>query len=472
MSTDTFKIRLPFNPRYGWHKSKKQPCANYRVYNDAGKRKLRTKYFSRGHELHSSESLAEFDQWRKRMIDGLTPHTGHIELEYTVEELCRSWLDYRRETSPDYGHDKRVAVVLEAYKNYKTNDFRSSIMLAIRDSMRRDAEVRGHRNRDTVNRYVRDAISIFAWGSMRDFVKAEVIASLREIKPLTRRESPGLRGRKTVYACEQTSVEQLIAVANPTLATMLTLQLETGMRPKELRLMQWEDIDQSGPLWVYVPKSHKNRHREESRREKNQRAIYLNRRAQEVLWHYHASQRPDPLNKFLFTVRESSAFNLLDRHRSKYPQEVIELLQRITRQKNRRYGTRALSVHPDVYTYAMAAEELGMKEETVRTWTKKRPWEMTLSKAFQNTPLKGPHEFTKDKYHHAINRLAKQAGLEGFSAYQIRHLKAEQLDQQFGREAAAAVLGHSNISTTAIYAKRNHELAREIQSRADQGGES
>ena len=98
-------------------------------------------------------------------------------------------------------------------------------MLAIRDSMRRDAEVRGHRNRDTVNRYVRDAISIFAWGSMRDFVKAEVIASLREIKPLTRRESPGLRGRKTVYACEQTSVEQLIAVANPTLATMLTLSV-------------------------------------------------------------------------------------------------------------------------------------------------------------------------------------------------------------------------------------------------------
>ena len=73
MSTDTFKFRLPFNPRYGWHKSKKQPCANYGVYNAAGKRKLRTKYFSRGHELHSSESLAEFDQWRKRMIDGLRP---------------------------------------------------------------------------------------------------------------------------------------------------------------------------------------------------------------------------------------------------------------------------------------------------------------------------------------------------------------------------------------------------------------
>lgn len=183
------------------------------------------------------------------MIDGLTPHTGHIELEYTVEELCRSWLDYRRETRLDYGHDKRVVTVLAEYKHYKTNEFRSSMMLTIRDSMRRVAEERSHRNRDTVNRYVRDAISIFAWGSMRDFVKAEVIASLRKIKPLTRRESPGLRGRKTVYACEQVAVEQLVAVSNPTIATMLTLQLETGMRPKELRLMQWEDIDQSGSLF-------------------------------------------------------------------------------------------------------------------------------------------------------------------------------------------------------------------------------
>ena len=50
-----------------------------------------------------------------------------------------------------------------------------------------------------------------------------------------------------------------------------------------------------------------------------------------------------------------------------------------------------------------------------------------------------------------------------FTPYQIRHLVAEEIDEKFGREAVAAVLGHKNLETSAIYTKRNIALAARTQ---------
>mgnify|MGYP006095399717 CR=1 FL=1 len=73
------------------------------------------------------------------------------------------------------------------------NDFRSSILILLRDKVQEEAEELDHRNRRAINNYIRDYIKIFSWGSVRDFVKKEVVADLNEIKRLSHRESPKLR---------------------------------------------------------------------------------------------------------------------------------------------------------------------------------------------------------------------------------------------------------------------------------------
>ena len=64
-----------------------------------------------------------------------------------------------------------------------------------------------------------------------------------------------------------------------------------------------------------------------------------------------------------------------------------------------------------------------------------------------------------------INTANKQRlkdGLEllpNWSPNQLRHLRAGELEETLGIEMASAVLGHSKVETTAIYARRKQQLA-------------
>jgi integrase len=87
--------------------------------------------------------------------------------------------------------------------------------------------------------------------------------------------------------------------------------------------------------------------------------------------------------------------------------------------------------------------------------------------------------YTTDTYHPAVThgiaqqatpridppyRVAKfrAAGLVYWTPHQLRHAKAQMIRDQFGLEAAQAVLGHSSLTATQIYAKKRLDLAKEL----------
>ena len=76
----------------------------------------------------------------------------------------------------------------------------------------------------------------------------------------------------------------------------------------------------------------------------------------------------------------------------------------------------------------------------------------SLTAPFFPTPDGGAYSTTT--YRQAIRRACDRAGIESWHPHQIRHSKATLVEQQFGREAAANVLGDT-IETTDIYADRN-----------------
>ena len=65
-------------------------------------------------------------------------------------------------------------------------------------------------------------------------------------------------------------------------------------------------------------------------------------------------------------------------------------------------------------------------------------------------------------YRQAIGRAQIKAGVPMWTPHQLRHARATMVREQFGLEAAQAVLCHESIAATQIYARRNDAMARKI----------
>lgn len=69
--------------------------------------------------------------------------------------------------------------------------------------------------------------------------------------------------------------------------------------------------------------------------------------------------------------------------------------------------------------------------------------------------------WNKDSYRIAVTRAAKAAKVEHWTPYQIRHTAAQAVRDAVGPEGAQALLGHSRLSTTEVYAKASEAKAIE-----------
>lgn len=90
-------------------------------------------------------------------------------------------------------------------------------------------------------------------------------AQLRALEPLL----PGARGVAPAPRRQRYSAAEVIRVADAMprslVRLMLLLQLHAGMRPAEVRLMRWSEIDRTGEVWTFTPAAHKNAWRDQDR---------------------------------------------------------------------------------------------------------------------------------------------------------------------------------------------------------------
>jgi integrase len=73
--------------------------------------------------------------------------------------------------------------------------------------------------------------------------------------------------------------------------------------------------------------------------------------------------------------------------------------------------------------------------------------------------------YSVDTYRRAIHRACDRAGIPRWSPNRLRHSAATKLRREIGLEAARVVLGHSDASTTTIYAESDLQAAREAMER-------
>ncbi|MCA3009531.1 MAG: tyrosine-type recombinase/integrase [Phycisphaerales bacterium] len=118
--------------------------------------------------------------------------------------------------------------------------------------------------RATINRWcwlVKDALR---WGKSRGLVPKAVWLDCASLPNLKRGECSGRpeRGKRARRAVAIEDVERVAAHCHPQIAAMMRLQLCTSMRPGDVCLLRWADIDKSGPsgTWVYTVEGAKTEH--------------------------------------------------------------------------------------------------------------------------------------------------------------------------------------------------------------------
>jgi integrase len=277
----------------------------------------------------------------------------------------------------------------------------------------RDAMVREGRPRVTCNRVAKTIRRMFKWAVSEELVAAEVWKSLEAVAPLQkgRTEAPEL---PPVEEVPEDIVEATLPQLPKVVADMVRFQRWTGARPGEVCLLRPADIDRSGDVWVFTPEHHKLSWREED----VPRHITIGQEAQKVLMPYLLRSA----TTYCFSPRDSER----DRNRARRQARVSPLTPSQRARKPVRGRQRPAGERYTTASYRRA-----------------------ITRAVE-----------------AVNDALEEAGVEerlpNWSPNQLRHLRAGEVKERFGIEAASAVLGHANIRTTEIYADRKLKIAADV----------
>ena len=131
-------------------------------------------------------------------------------------------------------------------------------------------------SRTTINQRVGRIVRVFKWAASEELVPAAVHQALKTVSGLPKGRSEAKEPKPV-----QPVADALVDAIRPFVASqvweMIELQRLAGMRPGEVVIMRTCDVDRSGDVWCFVPKSHKTAHHGRTRQ------IAIGPRAQDVL---------------------------------------------------------------------------------------------------------------------------------------------------------------------------------------------
>lgn len=258
--------------------------------------------------------------------------------------------------------------------------------------------------RTTINKRVRVVRDMIRWAVHDEALPPECWHLLSTVRGLRRGEL-GCKDAPRVKPVPRSVVDATLPHVPEVVAAMIRVQLATGMRPGEVCAMRWEEIDRTGDVWIFRPSAHKTAH--------------------------HGHERVIPLGPVARGVIESAGLRTIGpvfRPTPKWANAEMEISQESRANPAR---TRARAV------------------KRLNGWTGSRE----------------PGEaYTVAAYRRAITRACQSAGVEPWHPNQLRHTRATEIRATAGLDAAAAVLGHSRVETTQVYAEvataRAVEVAR------------
>jgi integrase len=298
---------------------------------------------------------------------------------------------------------------LDLYLEMKIKDFKPSTLVAVRAAiMHRDImpKSEGAPKKKLCISSVNNAIvkirQMFKLGVGWELVPVEIYQALACVQHLNWRTAPTLRNPDKIAPVPVEYFALIMPHLKPMYRAVLTVHLATGMRVKELCSMRWSEINEIEPgLWCYAPAEHKNSHRGDPR------LIYMKtdlidlmRSVRKPLWDKDAVWCQKGVGK-------SAGYSGM--------------------------------ISGDGYARAIEGAQLRYNEGRVAINQGGR----TDKKKLDTT-------------------AAKRTPMTHWTPLQIRHTVATQVRRTHGLEGAQAVLGHSTLDATQIYAEKRDDLARSV----------
>jgi integrase len=197
-------------------------------------------------------------------------------------------------------------------------------------------------------------------------------------------------------------IDAILPVLSTPVRAMVEIMRLTGARVGEVVQMRRADIDVSGRVWVYTPRSHKSQHHGKPR------VIYLGPRAQRVLKPWLRADLEAPM----FSARDTMERMWDERRRSRKRKLKPSELKRLER------------------------------------------------------PRKTRREFySRDSVRTAVRLACLKTGTPVWHPHQLRHNAGTYIRREYGVDMARIILGHSDLKTTEIYAEADHAAAIKIMER-------
>lgn len=338
-------------------------------------------------------------------INEITRPGGRVikEESKTIADLALAFLSahesYYVKNGKQTGQLQRFRASLEyplkLYPTTPVDEFGPRKLLTVRNAM----EESGRFARSYINTLVNCIRSVFRWGVENEIVPPETLVALTSVSPLKRRRSVA-RETEPVAPVDPAIVEKTLKFLPPTLADMVRVQRNTGMRPGEVCAMRVGDlaINERGTM-VYTLRTDKTDYRRDASRK---RKIYIGPKVEAILAPYLLHD--DDPDAYVFT-----------------PESAVD---------ERNLARRAAAKSP-------------------RRKLAKKPRRLNPC-------------YNTASYARAITRAAIAAGVPHWAPNQLRHLFASEIRQKYGLEAAQIMLGHAKADVTQIYAERDARKMEEI----------
>lgn len=362
-----------------------------------------------------------------QVVDG-TPVTVTILVNRFLEEAKTTYVKHGRSTG---SYERFVIVVrplFELYPDSPADSFSPSCLKAVRERM-----VTGGLARKTVNDRINLIRQIFRWGVSNELVEVDTWAKLKAVEPLLEGKTKA-PDHPDIEPVDPKIVEATLPFMPPAVAAMVCIQQLNGARPSEICNMRPCDIFREGDtfpkryahlktglqgIWVYIPSEHKLEHK------KKDRWLPLGPKCQEIILSYLGVDPDWQSEEYIFSP---------------------EAEQRI----------RAAMARANRKTPVQPSQLDRRKEEP-----KRKPGKRYRVDSYRTAIQRAVEKHNRNAIAASVREGREAVLLPKWFPYQLRHGVGTEARATGDLETAQALLGHSNLKTTEIYAKKNKALVVE-----------
>jgi integrase len=367
-------------------------------------------------------------------IPPASPTMPSAPADLTVAELFRSYFrrcrDYYvkngRVTSQVTTIHLALDVANRLYGHTPCRDFGPLALKACR------AEFVGQGlSRNECNRRTNLIKQAFRWGTENELIPAGIFHALQSVAGL-RKGRCGARETTPIGPVSDAIVDRTLEHLSPIVASMARLQLLAGMRPGELVIMRARDLNMTGPVWEYRPDSYKGEHHEAL----PPKVIMLGPQAQEIIRPYLSLD----ISGYLFSPQRALDEHVAERRAGRktklWPSHVARQAKERAGRGRRTYGDR----------YSVASYRQAIARACDRAFP--HPELSAIPRKRLTAEQRAELKAWRKSHRWHPNRL--------------RHAAGTAIRRRFGLEGSQAILGHSELTSTQVYAAKSLDLAREI----------